>query len=136
MWVGAAAHNLPALPSCLLSELLVHCRRFFEASAALAASWDLQNQLRVGAGAGAATALSWRQAVPGLPPMLLVGTSQAGAQIWLYQQARLRWEQAATLSSPEVCIWHAAYCGWLPGNRDSHPGFRSPWLPLVLACGL
>ena len=78
-----------------------------------AASWELQNHFRVaasssggsssgGGGGGAATALSWRQPAPGLPPLLLVGTAQAGAQIWVYQQQLMRWEQAATLGSPQV----------------------------------
>ncbi|KAI7846335.1 hypothetical protein COHA_000172 [Chlorella ohadii] len=82
--------------------------RLFEASELLAApSWDLQNQFRVagsgssGSGGGAATALSWRQPAPGLPPLLVAGTAQAGAQIWYYQQQLMRWELAATLGSPQ-----------------------------------
>jgi hypothetical protein len=97
-----------------------------------AASWELQNHFRIassGSGGGAATALSWRQPAPGLPPLLLVGTAQAGAQIWAYQQQFMRWEQAASLGSPQVCAHAAAYDGTPPPccavpNRS----------PLPLAC--
>ncbi len=85
-----------------------------------ATSWELQNYFRVGSSAsssgGAATALSWRQPAPGMPPLLLVGTAQLGAQIWMYQQQFMRWERAATLGSAQVrrcVVLHA------------HP--RPPW---------
>lgn len=71
-----------------------------------AESWELQNHFRTGSSSssgasagGAATALSWRPHAPGLPPLLLVGTAQAGAQVWAYQQQLMRWEQAAALGS-------------------------------------
>ena len=92
-------------------------RRFFEASEVLAAaSWELQNHFRIGSSSGsggAATALSWRQPAPGLPPLLLVGTAQAGAQIWVHQQQLMRWEQVASPGSPQVRTrscqeWHPA----------------------------
>lgn len=63
-----------------------------------------------GSSGGAATALSWRQPAPGLPPLLLVGTAQAGAQIWFYQQQLMRWELAATLGSVQVRCWAAGSC--------------------------
>lgn len=80
-----------------------HTPRFFEASEVLAAaSWELQNHFRLGGAAGAATALSWRPSAPGLPPLLLVGTAAAGAQVWWYQQQLMRWQLAATLGDTQV----------------------------------
>ena len=90
--------------------------RLFEASEVLAAaSWELQNHFQVGdpssssSSTGAATALSWRQPAPCLPPLLLVGTATGGAQVWVYQPQLMRWEQAAALGSPQV---RAAVGGW------------------------
>ena len=93
-------------------------RRLYGASDLLAAaSWELHNQFRVASsgsssssgGGGAATALSWRQPAPGLPPLLVAGTAQAGAQIWFYQQQLMRWELATTLGSPQVTLVPAIF---------------------------
>ncbi|PSC70623.1 Nucleoporin seh1-A [Micractinium conductrix] len=90
--------------------------RFFEASAVLAAdSWELQNYFRLGRAAGAATALSWRQPAPGLPPLLVVGTAAAGAQVWAYRRQLMRWEQEATLGGPtEAGGRSVADVAWAP----------------------
>ena len=97
------AHALPLVPALALVLVPICRRRFFEASAVLAAdSWELQNYFRLGRAAGAATALSWRQPAPGLPPLLVVGTAAAGAQVWAYRRQLMRWEQEATLGGPTV----------------------------------
>ena len=66
-----------------------------------AASWELQNHFRIGGSAGgAATSLSWRAPASGLPPLLLVGTAAAGAQVWAYQRQLMRWQQVGSLGGP------------------------------------
>lgn len=73
----------------------------FEASAPLAAaSWELASELQ--ASTQACTGLDWQQPSPGLPPLLVVGTAADGAQVWMYREQLMRWEQAATLGSPQV----------------------------------
>ena len=98
--VGSLAPVVPALqvtPACAMPG-----RRLFSASNVLAAaSWRLENQFCVASG-GAATALAWRLHTPGVPPMLLVGTAAAGAQVWQYQQRIRRWEPAVMLGSSQV----------------------------------
>ncbi len=74
--------------------------RTFAASAPLdAASWDPHAELQLEREAGAATALAWREADPGLPPLLVVGAAAGGAQIWTFREALLRWERAVALES-------------------------------------
>lgn len=82
---------------------LAGARRFFQASDVLAAQrWELSNELEATPSGQPCTSLSWRQQGGGLPPMLLVGTRDAAAQVWAYQTSTMRWELAASVGSPTV----------------------------------
>lgn len=100
--VQGLAFAPPELGPLLAAAYADGAVRFYEATDVLAASgWELQNHFRLGGSTGAATAISWRPAAPGVPPLLLVGTALGFAQVWVYRRQLMRWEHAATLGGPQ-----------------------------------
>jgi hypothetical protein len=51
--------------------------------------------LQLPAEAGSCHCLCWREAAPGLPPLLAVGHSR-GSSVWAYQQPSMQWKVRVT----------------------------------------
>jgi hypothetical protein len=77
--------------------------KLFIASAPLnALSWDPHSAIQLDREVQACTSLSWREFDPVLPPLLALGTEAGGAaEIWMFREQLLRWEQVHQLNSSQ-----------------------------------